>query len=103
MKPNRKNEIRLSKYSPVLYFLQNIRDESHRFAITFHRQLRRKNTIKSILDQIKGIGTVKKKKLLQHFGSLKKIKGASVAELVEVQGIHQELAEKIYFFLQDVE
>ena len=103
VKPNRKNEIRLSKYSPVLYFLQNIRDESHRFAITFHRQLRRKNMIKSILDQIKGIGTVKKKKLLQHFGSLKKIKGASVAELVEVQGIHQELAEKIYFFLQDVE
>ena len=96
VKPNQKNEIRLNRHSAVLHLLQNIRDESHRFAITYHRSLRRKATLHSVLDEIEGVGQTRKKTLLKHFGSLNKIKIASEESLQEVSGISQPLAHTIY-------
>jgi excinuclease ABC subunit C len=74
-----------------------IRDESHRYGITFHRKLRRKATLSSELDKIPGIGKAKKKNLLRHMGSLKRVKAATMEELMAVNGIGRELAEKIFF------
>jgi excinuclease ABC subunit C len=75
--------------------LQRIRDEAHRFAITFHRQKRGKSMTESVLDGIAGLGPSKRKALLKHFGSVKKLKAASTAELLEVPGIGPALAETI--------
>ncbi len=97
-KPGRKNPIVLPAHNPVLLFLMRIRDESHRFGITFHRSLRNKRTLASQLDAIPGIGSTRKKLLLQHIGSLKKIKEASIARLQEVEGIGVELAEQIHSY-----
>ncbi len=96
VKPNQKNEIRLNRHSAVLHSLQKIRDESHRFAITYHRSLRRKASLHSVLDEIESIGPSRKKKLLRHFGSLSKIKNASEESLQEVPGISQLVAQAIY-------
>ena len=94
-KPGRKNPILLQKHNPVLLYLMRIRDESHRYGITFHRKLRNKATLLSELDAIVGIGSEKKKNLLRHLGSLKRIKMASIEELQEVKGIGEELAKQI--------
>lgn len=103
IKPYQKNEIRLKKNSVPLFFLQRIRDEAHRFAIEFHRNLRSKRALSSPLDKIEGIGPAKKKRLLKFFGSLKNIKVANVEELVSVQGISEQDAESIhrYFHSSD--
>jgi excinuclease ABC subunit C len=85
----------LDRHSPMLLLLQKIRDEAHRFAITFQKVTRKKSLIKSELDQVAGIGPVKKKKLLQAFGSVKAIREASVEALCKVQGITQKDAETI--------
>lgn len=97
-KPGRKNPILLPGHSPVLLYLMSIRDESHRFGITFHRKLRRQSTLRSQLDQIEGIGPDRKTKLLKHMGSLKTIKKASLSELRQTPGIGPDTAEKIYSF-----
>jgi len=97
-KPQRKNPIILPAHNPVLLYLMRIRDESHRYGVTFHRKLRNKATLASELDQISGIGTEKKKQLLRHMGSLKRIKTATLAELMEVKGIGEELAGEIVNF-----
>ncbi len=94
-KPGRKNPIMLQPYNPVLLYLMRIRDESHRFGVTFHRKLRNKATLFSELDTIPGIGREKKKNLLKHLGSLKRIKQATKEELQEVRGIGSELAKQI--------
>ncbi|MBF0352021.1 MAG: excinuclease ABC subunit UvrC [SAR324 cluster bacterium] len=99
IKPNQKNEIRLHRHSAVLFFLQNIRDESHRFAITFQRELKRKQNLHSLLDEIPGIGPHRKKSLLKHFGSLKRVRDASVEDLQQVRGVSAELAQCIRDFL----
>lgn len=90
----------LPRKSEGLYLLQRIRDEAHRFAITAHRKRRSREGITSILDTIPGIGPTKRKALLSHFGSLDKIRKASIDELTEVRGIHQELAEMIQSHLE---
>lgn len=100
VKPNQKNEIRLHRHSTVLHLLQNVRDESHRFAITFHRSLRNKATLHSVLEDIEGVGKNRKKQLLKHFGSLKKVKAASLEELEQAPGISKKLAHTIYDFFQ---
>lgn len=82
--------------SPVLHFLQRIRDESHRFAIGSHRAGRQKSLFKSKLDDIPGIGPSRKKALLQHFGSTQGISAASVQDLLAVEGISQKIADDIY-------
>jgi excinuclease ABC subunit C len=84
--------VRLSRNSQEFYLLQRIQDEVHRFAITFHRQLRGKNVFQSILDDIPGIGDKRKKMLLKHFGSVKKLKEATLDELVTA-GIPKSTAE----------
>lgn len=99
-KPGRKNPIILPPHNPVLLYLMRIRDEAHRYGITFHRSLRRKNTLSSVIDQIPGIGSLKKKQLLISLGSMKKISQASVNELKNVDGIGSQLAEEIYQFFR---
>jgi excinuclease ABC subunit C len=94
-RPGRKNPFLLPIYSPVLLFMMRIRDESHRFGITFHRRLRSKATLKSGLDLVPGVGPARRKLLLKKFGSLKRIKAASHQELLEVAGVGPELAKVI--------
>jgi excinuclease ABC subunit C len=84
--------IPLGRNSQEFYLLQRIQDEVHRFAITFHRQLRGKSAFQSSLDDIPGIGEKRKKQLLRHFGSLKKMKEATIEEIIEI-GIPQNVAE----------
>jgi excinuclease ABC subunit C len=85
----------LPRDSQALFLVQRIRDETHRFAITFHRQKRGKSALKSSLDDLPGVGPKRKKALLLHFGSPKRIRDASVEELMQVDGISRGLAEKI--------
>ncbi|WP_242302047.1 excinuclease ABC subunit C [Bacillus cereus group sp. BfR-BA-01423] len=92
--------VMLERNSQEFYLLQRIQDEVHRFAITFHRQLHGKSVIQSALDDISGIGDKRKKILLKHFGSLKKMKEASVTEFVEA-GMPKNVAETIYSYLAD--
>lgn len=86
--------IPLERNSESFYLLQRIQDEVHRFAITFHRQLRSKSGFQSVLDGIPGVGPGRKKTLLQHFGSMKKIKAASVEE-IKAAGVPQAVAEAV--------
>ena len=86
----------LKRQSEGMYLLQRVRDESHRFAITYHRQTRRKGALRSALDEIPGIGPAYQKKLLNHFGSVKRMRQASQEELEAVKGIGSAKAEAIY-------
>jgi excinuclease ABC subunit C len=81
---------------PVLYFMQRIRDEAHRFAIGAHRQKRGKAIGRSLLDEIAGIGAKRKKALLHHFGSAKAVSEAGLADLERVDGIDRRVAQRIY-------
>ena len=95
VKPNQKNQIRMRRNSDALFFLQNIRDESHRFAIEFHRKLKRKHTLHSQIDNIPGIGPKRRRLLLNHFGSLKGLKQASPEAILQVPGIPEKIAADI--------
>ena len=97
-RPGRKNPILLPSHNPLLLYLMKIRDEAHRFGVTFHRSLRRKQTLSSTLDQIPGVGKEKKKELLRTIGSLQQISRASKEELQTVTGIGPALATKIHQF-----
>lgn len=99
--PGRKNPIVLKQNSAELYLLERVRDEAHRFAITFHQELRRKESMKSVLDDIPGIGEKTRKDLLRHFGSLKKIREADLETLKSAPGIGPKTAQSIYEFLHD--
>ncbi|MBI5557950.1 MAG: excinuclease ABC subunit UvrC [Deltaproteobacteria bacterium] len=101
-RPGRKNPILLARHSPLLLFLMKIRDESHRYGVTFHRRLRHKAAFVSELDKIPGIGPARKKQLLSAFGSLENIKKASVDELASIGGVGPELAATIHEFFQAV-
>lgn len=92
--------IQLERNSQEFYLLQRIQDEVHRFAITFHRQLRGKTAFQSILDDIPGVGAQRKKLLLKHFGSLKKMKEASLDDFIEA-GMPNSLASTIYEYLKE--
>lgn len=81
--------------SAALYLVQRIRDEAHRFAITYHRQLRRKRNLASLLDEIPGVGPKRRQALYEHFGTIEKIRRASPEELAKVPGISPVLAEQI--------
>lgn len=94
--PGIKDPLLLKSNSPILFLLQQIRDEAHRTAITFQKGRRSKSLIKSALDEILGIGPAKKKKLLRHFGSLKAIKEASLQTLSEAPGISARDAQAIH-------
>ena len=101
VKPNQKNEIRMHRNSDVLFFLQNIRDESHRFAIEFQRKLKRKNTLHSQIDNIPGIGHKRRRLLLKHFGSLTGLRHAALEEILQVPGIPEKLAKEIQSSLKN--
>jgi excinuclease ABC subunit C len=85
----------LPRDSQALFLVQRIRDETHRFAITFHRQKRGKSALKSSMDDLPGVGPKRKRALLKHFGSPKRIREATVEELAQVEGISKALAEQI--------
>ena len=87
--------LHLDAHSPAMHLLQHIRDEAHRFALGGHRQRRQKVRRESALDMIEGVGSMRKRRLLQHFGSLASLKGASVEEIAKVQGISRSLATHI--------
>jgi excinuclease ABC subunit C len=93
--PGRRRPVRMTPTAPGLLLLRRLRDEAHRFAITYHRKRRRKRGLASQIDAIPGIGPVKRKALLKHFGSLDKIQKASEAALREVPGISEILARTI--------
>jgi excinuclease ABC subunit C len=100
--PGREEPITLDQRSPALFLLMRIRDEAHRFAITFHRKLKGKAAIKSSLDSVPGVGPKKKKALIKRFGSPRGVKLASVDELTQVEGINEKLARVIFeHFEQD--
>ena len=82
--------------SASLYLIKQVRDESHRFAITFHRELRDKAMTVSILDEIPGVGPKRKKDIMRHFGSFKRLKAASVEDISQIKGVSVNLAETIY-------
>lgn len=88
--------IKLSKESPALHLIQQIRDEAHRFAITAHRKQRAKRKIHSSLEDIPGIGKARRLLILKHFGGLQEVKRASVEDIAKVPGIHVALAKRIY-------
>ena len=92
---------KFKKNDPTLFFLQRLRDEAHRFAISTHRAKRRKNLSKSLLDQISGIGRSRKRALLHHFGSAKSVESASFEDLKSVEGIEEKVAKKIHDFFHD--
>lgn len=100
VKPKRKNIIPLRKNSAVLFFLQNIRDEAHRFAVSYHRNLRGKQGLASRLEEIRGIGAVKRKRLLSQFKSLTAIRQASIEALTETDGISARDAREIHRYFQ---
>ena len=94
-------EYKFSKNDPTLFFLQRIRDESHRFAISAHRARRKKGISKSLLDQIEGIGSIRKRSLLNHFGSARAVESASLDEIKSVEGVEEKVAKKIYNFFHE--
>ena len=96
----KKDPVYVSKWPEALFLLQRARDEAHRFAVAYHRQLKGKEDLHSVLDEITGIGREKKKALLRLFGDVKRIRDASVEELEGVQGIGRKTAAKIHAFLK---
>jgi excinuclease ABC subunit C len=93
--PNNSEPIIFPRHSEALYLLQKIRDEAHRFAINFHRSKRSKIMLESLLDQISGLGEVRRKSLLAHFGSVTALKSATLLELSAVPGIGEKMAQTI--------
>jgi excinuclease ABC subunit C len=94
-KPGQANPVNLGRNGDLLLFLEKIRDEAHHFAISFHRKHRRKTFVHSALDSIPGIGQKRKKTLLTHFKSIKKIRTASLEELSALPGFNRKIAENL--------
>ena len=94
-------KFKFAKNDPTLFFLQRIRDESHRFAVSAHRNKRKKGISKSLLDQIEGIGSIRKRALLNHFGSARAVESASLDEIKSVDGVEEKVAKKIYNYFHE--
>ena len=95
-----REDIKLPHNSPLLFFIERLRDEAHRFAIGTHRARRAKSMLANPLDEIEGVGAARKKALLAHFGSAKAVMAASIFELEKVKGISKDEAQKIYDFFR---
>jgi excinuclease ABC subunit C len=100
--PNRDEPVVLDHHTPALHLIQRIRDEAHRFAITYHRSLRGKASVHSSLEDIEGIGPARRRALLAHFGSIKKMKEADTDELCAVKGMNKAAAAALYAALHPV-
>ena len=98
---HRNKEFMLNKSDPLLFFVQRLRDEAHRFAISTHRAKRKKKLSKSLLDQIEGIGKQRKRALLNHFGSARAVESASLEDLKAIEGIEDNMANKIYNYFHE--
>jgi len=101
--PGRKNPLALKRHDPVLLFLMRVRDEAHRFGVTFHRRLRKTKDLTSGLLEVPGLGPTRSRLLLQKFGSLKRVTAAGEAELAKIKGIGPELARVIYRYFHGKE
>jgi excinuclease ABC subunit C len=99
--PQYREPLQLEKQSPLLHLLDRIRDEAHRFAITYHKKMRSKETIKSVIGNIGGIGKVRERELLRHFGSVEAIKKASIDDLTKAPRMDERLAQKVYAFFRE--
>jgi len=97
----KEKSFKFDKNDPTLFFMQRLRDEAHRFAITSHRAKRAKGITKSLLDQIEGIGSIRKRALLNHFGSARAVESASFDEIKLVEGVEEKVAKKIYNFFHE--
>ena len=93
--PQAKDAIPIRANSAEMFVLQRLRDEAHRFAVTFHRSQRKKRTIHSELSRVPGIGPARQRELLRHFGSLKKVREASLEDLLAVPGITRKTASAL--------
>ena len=99
--PDRADPIVIPRSSEALYLLQSVRDEAHRFALTYHRLRRSKSMTRSALDAVPGLGDARRKKLLNHFGSVKRIRAATLEELFEVPGLPRTVAEALFAQFSD--
>jgi excinuclease ABC subunit C len=97
----KRKSFKFEKNDPTLFFMQRLRDEAHRFAINSHRAKRAKGITKSLLDQIEGIGSIRKRALLNHFGSARAVESASFDEIKTVEGVEEKVAKKIYNFFHE--
>ena len=100
-KPGQSEAIIIPHHSPALQLLQRVRDEAHRFAVSYHRKLRSRRLTHSMLDEIPGVGEKRRNALLQHFGSLAKIREAKIWQLKKVEGVSSKTARKIYDYLRE--
>jgi excinuclease ABC subunit C len=98
--PGRKDPVVLRQNSAELFLLASLRDEAHRFAIVFHRKLRRERNFQSVLEEIPGVGEGRKRALLRHFGSLRRVRDATVAQLCEVEGFGPKQAQAVVEFFR---
>jgi len=94
--PGRTDPVRIPRDSEALYLLQQVRDEAHRFAITYHRQLRGKKMTSSVLDDVPGLGPTRTKRLLKEFGSVKKLREVDEADLVALPWLPEAVARAVY-------
>lgn len=98
--PDRKELVRLPRHSPALRLLQQVRDEAHRFAITYQRQRRTKRTLDSELNAISGIGPTRRQELLRRFGSVDKIRSAELSDLILTGGLSRKVAQQVYDYFR---
>lgn len=101
--PNRKYPVILPRHGEALYLVQRIRDEAHRFAITFHRSKRSRLMLESFLDEIPSLGEVRRNALLDRFGSVAALRKASIAEIGSIPGIGEKIASQVFSYLQELE
>jgi len=94
--PGRPDPVRIPRDSEALYLLQQVRDEAHRFAITYHRQLRGKRMTKSLLDDVAGLGPTRRARLLKELGSLKRVRALTEEELVALSWLPDRVARAVY-------
>jgi excinuclease ABC subunit C len=99
--PGESEPVILPRTSEALYLLQRVRDEAHRFAITYHRQKRSRSMVESVLDDVPGLGETRRKALLRHFGSLKRLRAATASQIAEVPGVGPRTAEAIVAALHE--
>jgi excinuclease ABC subunit C len=94
--PGRAEPVRIARDSEALYLLQQVRDEAHRFAITYHRKLRDKQATRSVLDEVPGLGPTRRSRLLKEFGSVKQLRALSVEELLGLAWLPDAVGRALY-------